>query len=140
LGEFSLWSTCTGVQEGLAAASCRQWRCRGAEEALGVIRLLCSDTLSVKLCRLGLASTRFAFWRLPDGEGGRLEGLTHGPGSPRAPKFSGGVCLLALRPVRDPIEGAVDRVAPTGQRQGAPRALMAQGAPSCARALASAEG
>jgi hypothetical protein len=29
------------------------WRCRGAKEALGVVRLLYSDTLSVRLCRLG---------------------------------------------------------------------------------------
>jgi hypothetical protein len=32
------------------------WRCCGAEEALGIVRLLCSDTLRVRLCRLGLAS------------------------------------------------------------------------------------
>ena len=28
---------------------------RGAKEALGVVQLLCSDTLHVKLCRLGPA-------------------------------------------------------------------------------------
>jgi hypothetical protein len=53
--EMSLRSTCTGVYEGLAAALCGSWRCRGAEEVLGVIRLLCSDTLRVRLCRLGPA-------------------------------------------------------------------------------------
>jgi hypothetical protein len=58
LGELSQWSTCARVQKGLATASCGPWRCRGAKEALGVIRLLCSDTLSVRLCRLRPASTR----------------------------------------------------------------------------------
>jgi hypothetical protein len=58
LGEFSLWSTCTGVQEGLAATWCGQWCCHGAEEAPGIVQLLCSDTLSVRLCWLGPAFTR----------------------------------------------------------------------------------
>jgi hypothetical protein len=57
-------------------------RCRGAEEALGIVRLLCSDTLHVRLCRLGLASHRWTFWSLLGGEGGRLQGLTCGPRSP----------------------------------------------------------
>ena len=60
-GEKCLWSTCAGVQEGLAAALCGLWRCLGAEEALGIVRLLCSDTLCVKLCRLGPASPRWTF-------------------------------------------------------------------------------
>jgi hypothetical protein len=34
LGEFSLWYTCAGVQEGLATASCGLWQYHGAEEAL----------------------------------------------------------------------------------------------------------
>jgi hypothetical protein len=63
---------------------CGPWRCRGAEEALGVIGLLCSDTLRVRLCRLGPASPGWTFWSLLGGEGGWLQGLTHGPGSPRA--------------------------------------------------------
>jgi hypothetical protein len=62
LGKFSLWSTymhqslggfCSGVDG--------PWRCHGAEEALNVVRLLCSDTLSVRLCRLGPSSTRCTF-------------------------------------------------------------------------------
>jgi hypothetical protein len=57
-------------------------QCRGAEEALGVVRLACSNTLSVRLCRLGSASSRRTFWSLLGGEGGRLEGLTRGPRSP----------------------------------------------------------
>jgi hypothetical protein len=105
------------------------------EEALGVVRLLCSDTLSVRLCWFGPASTRCTFWRLLGGEGGRLEGLTRRPGSPRAPGASGGVCLLVSRPVRDPVGGTVDRVALAGQHWGAPRASVARGAPSRARAL-----
>jgi hypothetical protein len=122
LGELCLWSTCAGVQEGLVAAPCGQWRCHGAEEALGVVRLLCSDTLSVRLCRLRLASPRCTFWRLLGGEGGQLEGLTRGPRSPRAPRASEGVCLLTSCPVRDSIRGVVDRAALAGQCWGAPRA------------------
>ena len=38
--------------------------CCGAKEALGAIWLLCSDTLRVWLCRLGLASPRWTFWSL----------------------------------------------------------------------------
>jgi hypothetical protein len=128
LGEFSLWSTCTRVQEGLAAAWCGQWCCRGAKEAPGVVRLLCSDTLSVRLCWLGPAFTRCTFWRLLGGEGSRLKGLTCGPKSPRAPEASGGVCLLMSRPMRDPVGGVVDSTTPAGQRWGALQALGARGA------------
>jgi len=116
LGELCLWSTCARVQEGIAAARYGPWRCRGAEKALGVIRLPCSDTLSVRLCRLGPASFGCTFWRLLGGEGGRLEGLTRGPESPLTPRASGGVCLLASCPLRDPVGGTVDRAAPAGQR------------------------
>jgi hypothetical protein len=80
------------------------------------------------------------FWRLLYGKGGRLEGLTCGPGSHHAPEASGGVCLLASCPVRDPVEGAVDRAVPAGQRLGAPKALVARGTPFHARAMASVEG
>jgi hypothetical protein len=58
------------------------WRCRGAEEAQGVVWLLCYDTLRARLCRLGPASPRWTFWSLLGGEGGWLQGLTSGPGSP----------------------------------------------------------
>jgi len=63
-------------------ALCGPWRCRGAEEDLRVVRLAYSDTLSVRLCRLGPVSPRRAFWSLLGGEGGRLEGQAHGPESP----------------------------------------------------------
>jgi hypothetical protein len=116
-----LWSTCARVQEGLAAALCRPWRCHRAEEVSGIVRLLCSDTLSVRLCRLRPASPRSAFWRILGGEGGRLEGLTCGPGSPQAPGGRVRVCLLASRPMRDPVRGVVHSAAPAGQRQGAPK-------------------
>jgi hypothetical protein len=107
---------------------------------MGVVWLLCFDTLSVRLCRFGLTSTRYIFWRLLGGEGGQLEGLMHGSRSPQAPESSGGVCLLASRPVRDPVERAVDRAALARERRGAPPASMAWGVPFCARALARAEG
>jgi hypothetical protein len=61
LEKLSLWSTCTRLQEGLAAMSCGPWRCRGTEGALGIIRLLCSDMLGVRLCRLGPAFARCTF-------------------------------------------------------------------------------
>jgi hypothetical protein len=67
---MSLWSTCAGVQEDLAVALYGPWRCHGAEEALGVVRLLCSDTLHVRLCRFGPASPRWTFWSILGGEGG----------------------------------------------------------------------
>jgi hypothetical protein len=41
---FNLWSTCAGVYEGLAAVRRGPWRYLGAEEALGIVRLLCSNT------------------------------------------------------------------------------------------------
>jgi hypothetical protein len=69
------------------------WHCRGAEEDLGVVRLLSSDTLSVRLCWLGPASTRCTIWRLLR-EGIWLEGLTRRPESPRAPEDSGGIYPL----------------------------------------------
>jgi hypothetical protein len=67
------------------------WRYRRAKEALGVVRLLCFDMLSVRLCRLGPASARCTLWRLLGDEGIRLEEPTSGPRSPRAPEASGGV-------------------------------------------------
>jgi hypothetical protein len=120
LGGMSLWSTCAGVQDGLAAALYGPRRCRGAEEASRVVRLLCSNTLRVRLCRLGLASHKCVFWRLLGGEGGRLERLTCGPRSSRAPGVYRKVCLLVSCPVRDPIRGVVGRTVPEGQRRGAP--------------------
>ena len=53
---------------------------RGAEQAPGVVRLLCSNTPSVKLYRLGPASPRGAVWRHLGGEGGWLEGSRRGRG------------------------------------------------------------
>ena len=41
----SLWYTCVGVQEGLAAVRRGPWLCLGAEEALGIVWLLYSNTL-----------------------------------------------------------------------------------------------
>jgi hypothetical protein len=67
------------------------WHCCGAKEALGIVRLLYSDMLSVRLCWLGPTSTRCTFWRLLGDEGIWLEELTSGPISPQAPKVSGGV-------------------------------------------------
>ena len=92
------------------------------------------------MCGLGPVTTRCTFWRLLGGEGCRLEGLTGGPRSPRSLEANGGVCLLASRPMRDPVEGVVDRATPMGQHRGAPRASEAQGAPSRARALTGTEG
>jgi hypothetical protein len=117
---LSLWSTCAGVQEGLATALCGPWQCRGAEEALGVFWLACSDTLRVRLCQLGPASPRCTFSSLHGSKGGRLEGLTRGPRSPRAPGGQGGVCILVSRPVRDAIRGAVDGATPKGLCRDAP--------------------
>jgi hypothetical protein len=109
---LSLWSTCAGVQECLVAALCGPWRCRGVEEALDIVQLACSDTLSVRLCRLGLASPRHAFWSLLGGEGGQLEGLMRGLRSPQAPRGRGGACLLVSCPVRDPIGGVIGEATP----------------------------
>jgi hypothetical protein len=84
-GDESLRSTRVGGQEGLAVALYGPWWCRGAEEALDVVRLLCSDTLHVMLCWLGPASPRWTFWSLLGGEGGWLQGLSRGPESRLAP-------------------------------------------------------
>ena len=54
------------------------WWCCGVEEALGVIQLLCSDTLRVRLCRLGPASPRWTFWSPLGGERDWLQGLMRG--------------------------------------------------------------
>jgi hypothetical protein len=94
------------------------WRCHGAEEALGVVRLLCSDTLRVRLCRLGPTSPRWTFWSLLGGEGGRHQGLTRGLRSLRSPRAGGKLCLLS-RPMRDLIGKVADNVVPKGQRWGA---------------------
>jgi hypothetical protein len=74
-----------GVQKGLVGMRCGPWRCRGAKEALGNVRLLYSDTLHVRLCWLGPASPRWTFWSLLGGEGGQLQGLTRGPRGLQAP-------------------------------------------------------
>jgi hypothetical protein len=108
----SLGGSCSGSMWTVAMSWSRR--------SFGVVRLLCSDMLSVKLCRPGLISTRCTFSRLLGGEVGRFEGLMRSPKSPRAPNACGGICLLALRSVCDPVGGVVDRAAPMGQHQGAP--------------------
>jgi hypothetical protein len=119
-GGMSLLSTCIGFQEGPAVALCGPWQCHGAKEALGII-----DCSVLTLCVSGCAGLdrlppRCTFWRLLGGEGGRVEGLTCGLGSPRAPRGHRGVCLLVSHFVRDPVEGAIDSVALAGRRLGAP--------------------
>jgi len=64
---------------------CGSWWCRGAEEALGAVRRLCSNTLRIRLCWLGPASPGWTFGSLLGGEGGRLQGLTRRPGGLGAP-------------------------------------------------------
>jgi hypothetical protein len=91
---FSLWSTCVGVQEGLAAVLCGPWRCREAKEALGIIWLACSDTPSARLCRLRSASSRHTFCSLLGGEGCRREGRTCGPRSPPSLRGRGELVFL----------------------------------------------
>jgi len=79
--------------EGSCSSMDGPWHCHGAREApglLGIIRLLCSNALTVRPCPLVPASTRCTFWRLLSGEGNWLEGLTSGPRSPRAPEVVGG--------------------------------------------------
>ena len=95
---MSLWSTCTGLQVGLAAALYGLWWCHGAKEALGVVRLLYSDTLRVRLCRLGSASPRWTFWSLLGGEGGRLQRLTCGPRSRPSPVGCGKLVFFCHAP------------------------------------------
>jgi hypothetical protein len=92
------------------------WWCLGAKEALGVVRLLYSDTLRVRLCRLGPAFPSWTFWSLLGGEGGWLQGLTRGPRSPKPLEAKGKLCLLVSRLGRDPIGGAVGRAVPRERR------------------------
>jgi hypothetical protein len=87
---------------------------------LDVVRLLCSDTLRVRLCWLGPASPRWTFWSLLGGEGGRLQGLTRGPGVLDPLKAAGKLCLLVSRPVRDLVGKVAGNAVPKGQRRGAP--------------------
>jgi hypothetical protein len=91
-----LWSTCAGVQEGLAAVLYGPWRCRGAKEALGVVRLLCSDTLRVRWCRLGSASPKWTFWSLLGGKEGWLQGLMCGPRSRLALEAAGSLSSYVM--------------------------------------------
>jgi hypothetical protein len=95
-------------------------RCLGAKEAwassdCSVLIVCVSD--GVGLDQPPLSET---FWNLLGDEGGRLQGLMHGPRSPRAPEGSGKLCLLMPHPRRDPIEGAVGRGTPRERCQGAP--------------------
>jgi hypothetical protein len=100
------------------------WRCRGAKEALDVIRLLCSDILCVRLCWLVPASPRWTFWSLLGGEGGRLQGLSRGPrnrpargGSRKLVLLCHAPCVTLLRkwPAR-PCQGrsALEPLSPDG--------------------------
>jgi hypothetical protein len=98
---------------------CGPWRCRGAEDALGVVRLACSNTLSVRLCWLGPASPRRTFWSLLGGEGSRLEGLTQGPGSPQASGGRRELVFLCHGP----------RVTLSGERSAKPRPRCSVGEP-----------
>jgi hypothetical protein len=99
---------------------CQPSRCRGADEALGVVRLLCSNTLRVRLLSAWTGLSQVPFRSLLGGEGGRLQRLTLEPGSPRAPGGHGGVCLLVSRPVCDPIGRMAGKATRKGQRLGAP--------------------
>jgi hypothetical protein len=76
---MAVWGS---VAYGLVAVWYGPWPCRGAKEALAVVRLLYYDPLSVRLCRLVPGSTRCTFWRLLGGEGSQLKGLTRGLRSP----------------------------------------------------------
>jgi hypothetical protein len=86
---LSLYSEVGRVHGGLVDAPtvymCQSlWtvQCHRAEEALGIVRLLCSDTLRERLRQLGPTSPGCTFWRLLGGEGGWLNKLTCGLGSP----------------------------------------------------------
>jgi hypothetical protein len=77
------------------------WQCRGTEEALGVVRLLFSDTLRhcVSGCiSLDRSPPGVTFWSLLGSEGGQLQGLMRGPRSPRAPRGRGKVLSSCVRP------------------------------------------
>jgi len=92
---------------------------------MGIVRLLCSDALTIKPCRLGLASTKCTFWRLFSGEGISHEGLMSGLLSPQAPKAVRWVFPSCVMPhvaaMRDPIEEVIDSAALAMQRRGAPK-------------------
>jgi hypothetical protein len=103
------------------------WRCCGAEQTLGVVWLLCSDTLSVRMCRLGPAATRYTFWRLLRGEGNRLEGLMSGPRSPRPLKPVEEFVFLRHTPCVTLSEEWLTVPRPLGS-VGEPSSLGAQGA------------
>jgi hypothetical protein len=131
---MSLWSTCARVQEGLVATLCRPWG-HGAEEALGVVWLLCSDTLRVRLCRLGPTSTRWTFWSLPGSEGGWLQGLTRGPRSRPALGGRRKLVFLCHAPCVTMLRKWPTRPCP-GHGVLSPRASMDWGLSSCTRAVA----
>jgi hypothetical protein len=81
-----------------SGALCGPWWCCGAEEALGIVWLLFSDTLHARLCQLGSASPRWTFWSLLGGEGGWLKGLMHGPRGLPAPRGRGKLVFLCHAP------------------------------------------
>jgi hypothetical protein len=95
------------------------WRCCGAEEALGIVRLLYSDALTVMLCRLGPDSTRCTFRRLPWWWRHTAWGADERAREPWAPKAIGGFCPLVSRAVRD-LRRVVNSVVPAVQSRGGP--------------------
>jgi hypothetical protein len=86
----SLGGSCSGTLWTMAVS----W----SQKSLGVVQLLCSDTLHVRLCRLGPVYPRWTFWSLLGDEGGRLQGLTRRLGSSPAPGGRGKLVFLCHAP------------------------------------------
>ena len=57
---------------------------------------------------------KWTFWSLLGGEGGWLEGLTCGPGSPEPLEAVVKLCLLVSRPVRDLVGEVAGNAMPKG--------------------------
>jgi hypothetical protein len=81
----------------------RPSRCLGAEEAwassdCSILTLCVSDGVG-----LDWPPSGETFWSLLGGEGGRLQWMTRGLESPRAPGGHGKLYLLMSRPERDPV-------------------------------------
>jgi hypothetical protein len=93
-----------------------------------------------QLCRLGPASPRWTFWSLLGGEGGRLQGLTPGPRSPRAHGSRGEALSSCVTPHAWPCRESGRQYRAQRAASGSPRASVARGMSSCARALAGVVG